>query len=120
MSILTLKSTGEFIDTDVVAQTIELYLTAGMPRRRRQYVRQLIDFGVVLDGIRSELADLLERGARALGGFGAQSSPADEAKEQKWLGWLERYETVCDLLSAIQDGVLAEKWDRVSARREVA
>lgn len=118
MSTLTLKSTGEFVDLDAVATALEGYLTAGMPAQRRQYVRQLIDFGVVLDGIRAESADLLARGAKALGGIGAQGQECDSAKEQKWLGWLVSYETVCDLLSAIELGVLAEQWERVSARHE--
>lgn len=117
MTTLTLKSTGEFVDLEAVAAALEGWRAAQRPHQRRQYVRQLIDFGVVLDGIRAELADRLERGAKALGGFGAQASEPDGAKEQKWLGWLESYERVCDMLSAIEREVLAGKLGSGTVRK---
>lgn len=120
MTVLVLKATGEFADLDAIAAALEGWRIAQRPHQRRQYVRQLIDFGEVLDRVRADLADKLERGGKALGGYGAQAEEPDGAKEQKWLGWLESYEQVCDLLSAIEQEVLGGKLGSASARKAAA
>ena len=120
MTRIVLKATGEFADLDAIAAALEGWRAAQRPHQRRQFVRQLIADGEVLDRARAELIDKLERGSQALGGFGVQAEEPDCAKELKWLGWLERYERACDLLSAIEGEVLAGRMGSASARKAVA
>jgi hypothetical protein len=109
--------TGELVDLEHVATMIELWQTTGTPRVRRRLFEDLLSHGTQLAPFHDELLRRLERGIEILGGLGRVRSDPEPQKEALWLEWLVTYEQVCDLLSAIGDGMLCGHWDRVSTRK---
>lgn len=114
MTTYTDPETFQVINLESIARMVKRYRSATTEAQKQALGRQLTIYGISLARIRADYQKRLEVGETIL-----RAAP-DAAKEERWFGWLREYEIVSDSLSQIEQGVLRDRWDLVSQRRDDA